>query len=147
VRFPFRSAAGSPTFTISDHCPNCDFVRLTIVSDDLGGRLVGREYLTSMLAQDVPIDVPFSEVIGSLQPLPEGRYEFHAEGIVGIFAEGDFAVDPKDNSFLYVAGTSLRDEIAFTVPEPPGPLSALAAALVFAWRMRACGRHLRRRGR
>jgi hypothetical protein len=133
---------GNPTFTISNHCSNCDLMRVSFENDGLGHFVASHIY--DGLPIDTPLELTYLDMIEGASLLGEGHYEFHAESIDGILVPvQNFLGNPTD-VFVYLSGTSLRDEVEFTVPEPAGWPSMLASVAALTACMRARARHGRR---
>jgi hypothetical protein len=117
-----------PSFTFVFHCAECTLGRIAVEALDAENRFIGHTFLDAW-----PVDGPFVRSLHQLLPFTEldaGEYALHAEMFDGVFQLGSFPTAPE---FDYVAGTVLRDELSFTVPEPESGASQAIALGVLAW--------------
>ena len=119
--------------TFVNHCADCTLIRLTVEALDAENRFIGQSLLDGL-----PVDEPFVQSLHRLPDDPEfppGDYALHAETLDGVYQIGHFP--PTIPEFEYVAGSTLRDELTFTVPEPAGDASrAIVLGILAAYAAR-----------
>jgi hypothetical protein len=141
-----------PTFTVTNGCTNCIFFIGEI--DDLPtiGDVVERE--TPFGSWSPTLSVPTALTLSDMSDgtplasgLPEGSYEFLANGISGtLLTDETLTGDSSGIQFDYGYGNSASNRIEFTVPEPASlALGGAAAAALVVLALADAG--WRRRGR
>lgn len=123
-----------PIFSVGNSCSTCDGVRIAISGPNV--RVETPYFAEPPPPFEQPAALGLGDFVGTPLPsgLPENSYVLRTDAIAGttIVEDASLAGDTSGVHFIYKSGTSVRNEISFSVPEPPALPDALAAILALA---------------